>query len=122
MLAHGATQTSFYIDSTMRATGSTSDFVVQIPDLVSYDSCVLKSAAIPKSWYFIQEPFRTFWIGTAAGEIPIKLDVGNYSLNCFTHCLTQKLGVLGITMSFPTSTQPQTVMSEDIRDDEKGYR
>ena len=108
MLAHGAIQTSFYIDSTMRDSGSTSDFTVQIPDLVSYDSCVLKSAAVPKSWYFLRAPYLSFWVGTDAGEFAIQMDVGNYTLTCFTHCLTQKLGVLGITMTFPSSTQPQT--------------
>ena len=82
MLAHGAIQTSFYIDSTMRDSGSSNDFTVQIPDLVSYDSCVLKSAAIPKSWYFIQAPYLDFWIGTDAGELVVQIDAGNYTLSC----------------------------------------
>ena len=108
MLAHGGMQTSFYIDSTMRDAGTTSDFTVQIPDLVSYDSCVLKSAAIPKAWYFLRAPYLSFWVGSVVGEFAIQMDVGNYTLNCFTHCLTQKLGVFGITMTFPSGTQPQT--------------
>ena len=72
MLAHGAIQTSFYIDSTMRDSGSSSDFTVKIPDLVSYDSCVLKSAAVPKSWYFLRAPYLSFWVGTDAGEFAVE--------------------------------------------------
>jgi hypothetical protein len=100
---------SVYIDSTSRESGTSSDFVACIPGLSQYDTIVVKSAAVPMSTYFIQQRYNTFFVGLADREIIITLGVGQYTLTCWIHCLTQKLlAVPGLILSFPAGTEPQT--------------
>ena len=117
MLAQNGNSFNLYVDSARRLSGSSSDFTIPIALTASdYDTVVVKQLSVPKSMYLFNAEDATFYLGLRVGgvniEIPLTLELGNYSLTCFTHCATQLLNTNGkgvvFTMGFPGPTQPST--------------
>ncbi len=115
MALHTGTSYNLFVDSSHRISGTSSDFIFEIPQLLGaqFDSVVVRQVSVPKSWYLIS-PGSYFTVVQGRSEYPCRLDEGNYSLTCLLHCLRTRLATIGrldgleYSVGWPSTTMPQT--------------
>lgn len=105
----------FYIDSHNKIDGTDSDFSISvpIPTTERFDSVVVLSATIPKSYYLIAAPYNTFILREIGVNTVVSITPGNYSVNTFKNIVAALMtaaspNLFTYTISFPTSSQVQT--------------
>jgi hypothetical protein len=99
------------IESSLRISGSTADFIYRIPTLLSggYDRVCLEQAHLPKSWY-ICPAGNTFMFIEDGVETLKSLPMGNYSLSVFLATIKALITSThaSYTIAFPGPREPQT--------------
>ena len=99
------------VESTLRLSGSTADFVYRIPALLSggYDRVCLEQAHIPKSWYLCPAGNSFVFIEDGV-ETVLSFPVGNYSLSVFLATVKTMItsARASYTSAFPGAREPQT--------------
>jgi hypothetical protein len=105
----------YYLDSHDKISGTDSDFLIgiELPSSQDFDSVVVLSAVIPRSYYLVQSPYNTFTLLENGTSTTITIAEGNYSYTMFKTYLSSLLTSSSsqgwtYTMSTPSSTQPQT--------------
>jgi hypothetical protein len=74
MSIHTGASCNLFVDSSKRVSGTSSDFLFEIPQLLGslYDSVVVRQISVPKSWYLLA-PGSSFTVLQGAREYPLQL-------------------------------------------------
>lgn len=90
-----------FINSRDRDSGTSSDFIINLQPQVripnAYDSIVLLSATIPKSWYLITTLNNSFTVQENSSPVTITIPSGNYT---FTTLATELSSLFSANLSF----------------------
>lgn len=88
-----ANRFNFLVDSQFRTSGTTSNFTftIPLPTYNDFDSILVSSAIIPKSYYLIRAGYNTFTVVEEGINITITLGIGNYSLTDFIQNISNSL-------------------------------
>ena len=83
----------YYINTLFKKSGTNENFTyhLQIPQGHNYDRVVLLKAAIPNTFYLIQEGYNTFILREDGVDKTITIPKGNYSAKVFAQVLSQLL-------------------------------
>ncbi len=115
-MSHISHSRIFHINTTERASGTTSNCTVSIdlPRSETFDRVAVLSAVIPRSYYLVQAPNNTMILLENGIQTTITIDEGNYSYSSFKTYLQARLNALTTqgwiyTITTPNSaTQPTT--------------
>ncbi len=96
MALHTGQSYNMFVSSADRVSGTSSDFVIEIPQLLgaAFDSVVVRQISIPKSFYLIAAN-SSFTVSQGPNSYQLGLEPGNYSSMCLLHCLRTKLATVG---------------------------
>lgn len=105
----------FYINSRNRLSGTDSDFTyaLDIRQEDNFDSVVVHSCIIPKSYYLVENGHNTFTLVEDVTNTVITMDVGNYDRRSFANVLTDKLNTLSPNGWVYSITYPSKLSSAD---------
>lgn len=83
----------YYINSANRISGTSSNFSYQIdiPDGSNFDSCLVLSMSIPRSYYLIRVTANTLLLKEGPTSVTISITPGNYDWRDFASVLTTQL-------------------------------
>ena len=130
----------YYINTLFKKSGTNENFSyhIQIPIGENFDRVVLLKAAIPNTFYLIQEGYNTFLLREDNIDATVTIPEGNYSAKVFAQILPPLLNEASphgwtYTMSLPNSnleastgkftytvegntTQPSIICSENVNE------
>ena len=86
----------YYINSSNRISGNSSNFSyeIDIPDGSNFDSCLVLSMSIPRSYYLIRVTANTLILKEDTTSVTITVTPGNYDWREFSSVLTTQLNTL----------------------------
>lgn len=102
----------YYIDSSNRVSGTTSQFTYELNINSDYDRCVVLQANIPMSYYLVRNGLNTFVVNENGTLTTITVPRGNYSALSFKTVLSDLLNAeckWDYTITLPNSlNEPNT--------------
>lgn len=125
----------YYINSANRLSGTSSNFSYEmdIPDGSNFDSCLVLSMSIPRSYYLIRVTSNTLILKENTTSVTVTITPGNYDAREFATILTNALNtmspngwVYSMSLNFQTamytfmvtgnSSQPSLILTTHLAD------